>query len=62
MRLLQKSKVRFLQKSKEAARKLDSGEWDEVVYQRHILPLLAFTRHAETVGFQDEKAAGLVGK
>mgnify|MGYP000617679500 CR=1 FL=1 len=52
MRLLQQSKIRFVRKWRFAEQQLESGVWGEASYQRHILPLLAFTQHAETKGFR----------
>lgn len=43
-----RSKKRFQQKMKDYREKLETGIWTEQDYQRHILPLLAFTSHAST--------------
>jgi RNA-directed DNA polymerase len=52
VRLLQQSKVRFMRKFCLAEARLAVGEWSDVTYQRHVLPLLAFTQHANTVDFR----------
>ncbi|NCQ11356.1 MAG: RNA-directed DNA polymerase [Bacteroidetes bacterium] len=51
-RLNRTSKKRFVAKSKQYEQLLSIGEWDQQTYQQHIIPLLAFTRHAKTVGFR----------
>ncbi|MFN0215205.1 MAG: reverse transcriptase domain-containing protein [Saprospiraceae bacterium] len=51
-RLLGQSKRRFVRKFRNAEAMLDSGDWDQATYQRHLLPLLAFTQHADTTGFR----------
>lgn len=51
-RLLQQSKQRFIRKLNIAEEYLESGEWCQATYQRHVLPLLAFTRHADTEAFR----------
>ncbi|MCB0376035.1 MAG: RNA-directed DNA polymerase [Sinomicrobium sp.] len=48
VRLLHKSKRRFIRKAKQIEQQYDSGRWDEATCQRHLLPLLAFIRHADT--------------
>jgi len=42
------SKRRFCTKLKDYTHKLSSALWTQKDYQRHILPLLAFTQHADT--------------
>ena len=51
-RLLGQSKRRFVRKFQFAEEMLDSGEWGQETYKRHVLPLLAFTQHADTLGFR----------
>jgi len=51
-RLLGQSKRRFVRKFRLAEEMLHSGEWSQATYQRHLLPLLAFTQHADTAGFR----------
>jgi len=51
-RLNNNSKKRFVAKSKQYKQYLEKGEWDQKTYQQHIIPLLAFTKHAKTVGFR----------
>ncbi|MBX2928515.1 MAG: hypothetical protein KF852_11815 [Saprospiraceae bacterium] len=51
-RLLQQSKQRFIRKLNIAEEYLETGEWSQATYQRHVLPLLAFTWHADTEAFR----------
>jgi hypothetical protein len=47
VRLLQKSKQRFIKKLRRIDACYYSGDWDEAKCQRRALPLLAFTAHAD---------------
>jgi RNA-directed DNA polymerase len=47
VRLLQKSKQRFARKLRIIEGGYHSGDWDEAKCQRRVLPLLAFTSHAD---------------
>jgi hypothetical protein len=47
MRLLQKSKQRFIKKWQFIQDAYDTGDWDEAKCQRRALPLLAFAGHAD---------------
>ena len=58
-RLLQRSKRRFIRKFQEIEEKYNSGEWSEAACQRHILPLLAFIRHADTKVFRENVILGV---
>lgn len=51
-RLSQSSMKRFVKKAAIISRYYNSGEWDENRCQRHILPLIAFTRHANADAFR----------
>lgn len=51
LRLLQQSKQRYIRKLALAETRLNTGEWSEAAYQRHVEPLLAFTQHADVTGF-----------
>jgi retron-type reverse transcriptase len=51
-RLLQQSKRRFINKWKFAEKQLELGIWGQATYQRHLLPLLAFVKHADTEHFR----------
>ena len=51
-RILQQSKRRFVRKLGFAEEQLQSGAWGQDVYQRHVLPLLAFVKHADTAHFR----------
>ena len=42
------SRNRFKNKLKQYANKLINAEWNQAEYQTHILPLIAFTKHADT--------------
>lgn len=48
IRLNRRSKARFIRKMKAIEAKYQVGEWDEATCQRHALPLIAFTRHADS--------------
>lgn len=48
MRLTKQSKKRFIIKAKEYNYKRITNLWSDAVYQRHILPLLAFIQKANT--------------
>lgn len=50
--LSQSTKRRIRRKSKIYHRRLDEGYWCQAEFQAHILPLLAQTRHARSVGFR----------
>lgn len=50
--LSHRSKFRFIRKLKFYEEKLQGEEWEQRDYQRHILPLLAFTTHAQSLGFR----------
>jgi len=47
IRLLQKSKTRFLRKMQTVDKHYHEGAWSEAQCQRRSLPLLAFARHAD---------------
>jgi len=47
VRLLQKSKQRFILKMRRIEDGYQSGDWDEAKCQRRVLPLIAFTGHAD---------------
>lgn len=51
-RLLGQSKRRFVRKLRIAETMLDSGEWGQATYQRHVTPLFAFIQHADTTGLK----------
>jgi RNA-directed DNA polymerase len=48
VRLLQKSKQRFIRKMRRIEAGYQSGAWDEAKCQRRALPLLAFAGHADS--------------
>ena len=47
-----RSKKRFKTKMVTYAQYLEDGIWSQEDYQRHILPLLAFTQHASTMEYR----------
>ena len=51
-RLSQRSKRRFIRKARLIEEKYQSGEWSPAYCQRRMLPLLAFTLHADTKEFR----------
>lgn len=54
VRLLQQSKVRFARKMGGIYDKVQQGEWDETTAQAHVLPLIAFTSHADADLFRKQ--------
>ncbi len=51
-RLAQRSRKRFIQKTREYTRFLQEGKWSQKEYQRHMEPLIACTLHADTEAFR----------
>jgi RNA-directed DNA polymerase len=51
-RLAHRSRKRFIDKLRIYDRKLSSLEWSQKEYQNHVLPLIAFAEHADTLGFR----------
>ncbi len=62
VRLLQKSKVRFIRKLRRIEGFWHSGEWPESKCSRHAMPLLAFLDHADAKIFQDNIISRLQGQ
>lgn len=62
VRLLQKSKQRFVRKLRRIEAGYHSGEWDEAKCQRRALPLLAFTGHADAKNLRESILLGLQGQ
>lgn len=58
-RLAQRSRVRFIKKLRVYQDKLVSGEWTQKEYQAHVLPLIAFTEHAQAREFRKKVIAQL---
>ena len=54
VKLSNRSKKRFTDKFKRYTVYLNSGLWEQDVYQRHILPLLAFAGHADTYSLRNK--------
>lgn len=52
VRLNRRSKRRFVCKLKTAYKNLESEKWSESNYQQHVMPLIAFTKYAETLRFR----------
>jgi retron-type reverse transcriptase len=52
IRLSLRSRRRFVKKLRALEEKYHSGEWSEAACQRRVLPLLAFTRHANAQAFR----------
>lgn len=53
VRLLQKSKVRFIRKLQNIETHYQDGDWHEKACQQHVQPLIAFTTHADTKVFRE---------
>lgn len=54
IRLKQASKKRYSDKLKRYTFLLKKEMWSQSDFQRHVLPLLAFTRHADSAGFRQK--------
>ena len=54
VRLSQQSKRRFIRKIAYVEAQYHSGAWSEAACQRHALPLLAFTQHADAKKFREK--------
>ncbi len=54
IRLTNASKLRFRIKFNNYSFKLQQGKWTQEKYQRHIIPLLAFTKHANSNEFRNK--------
>ena len=62
IRLLQQSKQRFIKKAGRIHEKYISGEWTEAECQRHVLPLVAFTEHCDSLNFRKKVYLRLNGQ
>jgi len=62
VRLLQKSKQRFVRKMRLIDEAYHSGAWSEAKCQRRALPLLAFTGHADAIKLRENVLLGLQGQ
>lgn len=62
VRLLQKSKVRFVRKIHRIYRYKAEGYWSEEACQSRALPLIAFTRHADAKSFRKNVLLNLEGQ
>jgi retron-type reverse transcriptase len=62
VRLLQKSKHRFIQKLQRIETGRQSEDWDEAKCQRRVLPLIAFTAHANAKNLRQRILLGLKGQ
>lgn len=56
-RLAQRSRKRFIKKLRLYAENLIAGVWTQKEYQDHVLPLIAFTEHAEAKEFRKKVIA-----
>ena len=54
VRLKQNSRKRFKTKLIKYTHKLKTGEWNQNEYQRHVLPLIAFAKHADTFKMREK--------
>lgn len=52
VRLLPRSRKRFVRRFRSYERKFLAGEWSEATLVRHIQPLIAFTQAADATGFR----------
>lgn len=61
-KLSQRSKQRFIRKIGELEKHYHNGNWSEATCQRRILPLLAFTQHADAKKFRERVFLELSGQ
>ncbi len=61
IRLSQHSKRRYIKKLKYLEEQYQSGAWDGATCQRHALPLIAFTRHADSLILRKNALRKLTG-
>lgn len=54
VRLLSKSKTRFIRKLRAIEAHFQTGDWDEIACQRHVLPLIAFTQYAQSKQLRED--------
>jgi RNA-directed DNA polymerase len=59
IRLAHRSRVRFVRKLELYETNLSSGVWTQKEYQKHVLPLIAFTEHAQAKEFRKKIIAGM---
>lgn len=57
-RLAQRSRIRFIKKLRRYEENLILGIWTQSEYQAHVLPLIAFTEHAEAKEFRKKVNIG----
>lgn len=62
VRLLQKSKRRFIHKFERIEANYHAGLWSESACQRRLLPLREFVRHADAEGFQQKAWSKIQGQ
>jgi len=62
IRLGRVSRQRFCTKFADYTRKLNKETWSQEEYQRHVLPLLAFTQYADTKEWRKKILYGIVNK
>jgi RNA-directed DNA polymerase len=53
-RLAQRSRKRYIRKSALYEHMLETGQWSQEDFQRHLMPLTAFTQHAEARAFRQK--------
>jgi hypothetical protein len=56
-RLAHRSRTRFIKKLRIYENNLISGKWTQEEYQNHVLPLIAFTEHANAGEFRKKVMA-----
>jgi RNA-directed DNA polymerase len=52
IRLNKNSKRRFIQKMKLYHSNVENKKWTQTQYARHVLPLIAFTQHANSINLR----------
>lgn len=62
IRLLQKSKVRFVQKLKKIYNHRENDYWDETSCQNRVLPLIAFSKYANSKSFRKKVILSIEGQ
>jgi RNA-directed DNA polymerase len=59
IRLSHRSRSRFVHKLRFYKEQLVSSQWTQKEYQNHVMPLMAFTGHADAKGFRKKVLTGI---
>ena len=62
LRLNRRSKKRFIIKLNKYEENLKNNYWNQTEFQKHVLPLLAFTKHADSFCFRKKCMEKIYGQ